>query len=212
MRICIISHESSAWGAVSCTIKKHRAVQSQFYSAPDMIRFSDFDLIVYIGFFPTAIVREIQIPAECKQRDIPNSVEYLFVRMLPHGDPAEPNCWEFIPLPAKQKNDPHSIRAASVSPAAFQEQVENLQQRGVKIDQIFLTHFFFVTSSSPMPVNMRRRENGKSPITFRRSRFPVSMSLSGNAPKIRLSIRFFRSIFLLPGSISALLTERPICI
>lgn len=149
MRICIISHESSAWGAVSCTIKKHRAVQSQFYSAPDMIRFSDFDLIVYIGFFPTAIVREIQIPAECKQRDIPNSVEYLFVRMLPHGDPAEPNCWEFIPLPAKQKNDPHSIRAASVSPAAFQEQVENLQQRGVKIDQIFLTPLLFCDQFFP---------------------------------------------------------------
>ena len=149
MRICIISHESSAWGAVSCSIKKHRAVQSRFYSDPDEIPFSDCDLIAYVGFFPTTIVRKIQITAECRQRDIPNSVEYQFVRMLPHDDPAAPDCWEFIQLPAKQKNDPHTIRAASVSQAVFQEQAENLRQRGVKIDQFFLTPLLFCDQFFP---------------------------------------------------------------
>ena len=149
MRVCIISHESAVWGAVSCSIKKHRAVQSRFYSDPDEIPFSDCDLIVYVGFFPTTIVRKIQIPAECRQRDIPNSVEYQFVRMLPHDDPAAPDCWEFIQLPAKQKNDPHTIRAASVSQAVFQEQIENLRQRGVKIDQFFLTPLLFCDQFFP---------------------------------------------------------------
>ena len=75
MRVCIVSNESSTWGALICSIKRRSAIQIQLFSDLHSIRFSDFDLVVYAGFLPATVVREFQVPAECKRHDIPNSVE-----------------------------------------------------------------------------------------------------------------------------------------
>ena len=143
MRVCIVSNESSTWGALICSIKRRSAIQIQLFSDLHSIRFSDFDLVVYAGFLPATVVREFQVPAECKRHDIPNSVEYQFVRALPYEESTDLNYWEYIRLPVDSQDKSYCIRAAAVTQQPFQEQIESLQQLGIKIDQFYLTPLFF---------------------------------------------------------------------
>lgn len=142
MRVCIISHEASVWAGMTCLIKKGKAEEVCCCTSLEDINYSDIDIIVFVGFISTTLVRELRLPAESKIRDLPGSVEYQFVRQLPF-DTSELLYWEFIPLPRKSKEDPYPIRAAAVSRCEYQKQVELLNQRGVKIDQFFLTPLIF---------------------------------------------------------------------
>lgn len=142
MRVCIISHEVSVWAGMTCLIKKGKAEQVCFYSCLEDIKFSDIDITVFAGFVTTTLVRDLQLPAESKVRDLPGSIEYQFIRQLPF-DTNELPYWEFIPFPKKSKADPYQIRVAAISACEFQKQVELLNQKGVKIDQFFLTPLLF---------------------------------------------------------------------
>lgn len=148
MRVCIISHEASAWAGMTSLIKKGKVEQVCCYSCLEDINFSDIDIIVFVGFVMTTVVRELQLPAESRMRDLPGSVEYQFVRQLPF-DTTESPYWEFIPLPRKSKVEPYPIRAAAVSVCEHQKQMELLNQRGVKIDQFFLTPLLFCDQFFP---------------------------------------------------------------
>ncbi len=143
MRICVVSQEASVWAALTCSIKKHRAVQRIFCTDPGAVRYADCDLIVFTGFIGTTVVREFEIPGECRQRDIPGAVEYQFIKMLPYEDSSEKTAWEFLLFPRKKRNEPFSVRAAVVSATELSRQLEPLRQRDIRIDQVALTPIFF---------------------------------------------------------------------
>lgn len=212
MRICIISHESSAWGAVSCSIKKHRAVQSRFYSDPDEIPFSDCDLIAYISFFLQRLFARFKF-----QQNADNGIFRTAWSI------SSSECFRMTIQPLRIAGSSFNFRQnrKMIPIRSGRHQYHRLYFRSKQkpcgreesrsINSFWLL-FFFAINSFPEPINIHRRENRRSSITLRRNRFPVFMSSSGNALKIKLPIRFFKSIFSLLNNISVPLTGKRICI
>lgn len=142
MRICIISHESTHEGALCFTLRKRACVQAALFHDLQQIHFAEFDLVIYTAFLPATVVRELQIPASCKRKDIPGSVEYQFVRALPLDADAE-SCWEFLRFHFPRENMTIPIRAAVVSTDVFQEKIQELKQRKAQFDYFLLPQLLF---------------------------------------------------------------------
>lgn len=117
-------------------------MQTALFHDLQQIHFPEFDLVIYTAFLPATVVRELQIPATCKRKDIPGSVEYQFVRALPLETDAE-SCWEFLRFHFSRENMSIPIRAAVVSTDVFQERLLELNQRKIQFDYFLLPQLVF---------------------------------------------------------------------
>lgn len=148
MRVCFISSEDSLWASVTCTLGRKGALHTVFHTTLDSAGFTDCDQVVYSGFLPTAIVRDMTLPAGSRTKDFPAAIEYQFVRTQPL-DATASKYWEYVQLSRKQKDAPFPIRAAAVSHTVYQERLEMLNQKGVKIDCFILTPLLFFDELFP---------------------------------------------------------------
>lgn len=88
------------------------------------------------------------LPTGSKNKDFPTIIEYQFIRTLP-WDATDSKYWEYVQLSRKQKDAPFPIRAAAVSHTVYQERLEMLNQKGVKIDCFILTPLLFFDELFP---------------------------------------------------------------
>lgn len=147
MHFCLVVIEQQKIYALTFRVKHGTVTDSVFINDLSSLSYTSFDHVIFTGFFPGVIRRELEIPRQVGRRELPFSVQYKFVQNLP----MDPNdvWWEYWVSNFNDSKLEYKICAASVEKNEFIKQLDLLNQNNIKIDKCILSSLLISSDIFP---------------------------------------------------------------
>ncbi|UDQ98316.1 hypothetical protein AAEX28_15225 [Lentisphaerota bacterium WC36G] len=142
MRVCAVYHNNDDdFSFTEYNLNDNKIVQVDEENAFNLV----FDYYIFCGFYNSCIVRELTIPHQVKQRDIPDVVFHEFVNKLPISSVY----WQYQILFTATKTQDYVVRCCAINKDVFAPLLEKLTKNKIKLDSVIFTPLMLTDNIFP---------------------------------------------------------------